>query len=198
MNAPSDERLLAEYLAGKTDRFELLVRRHSEELFQFLARFIGNAASAEDIVQETFLQVHLSAAQFDRQRRFKPWLFTIAANKARDFLRGRSRRPEVPLDAFVGSADDEQGQRFLDFLADVSTAPETALVEDERRRLVEQIIDGMPEHLREVLVLGYYHRFPYRDMAEILGIPLGTVKSRLHAAVAYFAREYRAAMKERV
>lgn len=198
VNAPSDERLLAEYLAGRTDRFELLVRRHSEELFQFLTRFIGNAASAEDIVQETFLQVHLSAAQFDRQRRFKPWLFTIAANKARDLLRGRSRRPEVPLDAFVGSADEEAGQRFLDFLADESTAPEAGLVEDERRELVEQIIERMPEHLREVLVLGYYHRFPYKDMADILGIPLGTVKSRLHAAVAHFARAYRTALRERV
>ena len=198
MNAPSDERLLAEYLAGRTDRFELLVRRHSEELFQFLARFVGNAASAEDIVQETFLQVHLSAGQFDRERRFKPWLFTIAANKARDLLRGRSRRPEVPLDAFVGSSDEDEGQRFLDFLADASTAPEAGLVEDERRELVEQIIGRMPEHLREVLVLGYYHRFPYKDMADILGIPLGTVKSRLHAAVAFFAREYRAALRERV
>jgi RNA polymerase sigma-70 factor, ECF subfamily len=198
VNAPSDEQLLAEYLAGKTDRFELLVRRHSEELFQFLARFTGNAASAEDIVQETFLQVHLSAGQFDRERRFKPWLFTIAANKARDLLRGRARRPEVPLDAFVGSGDEDEGQRFLDFLADASSAPETAMEEDERREVVEQIIARMPEHLKEVLVLGYYHQFPYKEMADILAIPLGTVKSRLHAAVAHFARAYQAALRAKV
>ena len=96
MNIPTDEQLLADYLAGQTDGFELLVRRHSPELFRFLARFTGNAAAAEDVVQEAFLQVHLSAASFDRTRRFKPWLFTIAANKARDLLRSRGRRPEVP------------------------------------------------------------------------------------------------------
>ncbi len=198
MNAPSDEQLLAEYLAGKAEAFELLVRRHGEELFQFLARFIGNAASAEDVVQETFLQVHLSAGQFDRERRFKPWLFTIAANKARDLLRGRARRPEVPLDAYVGPGDEEGGQRFLDFLADASQAPEAAMQEEEKRELVERVVREMPAHLREVLVLGYYHRFPYKEMAEILSIPLGTVKSRLHAAVGHFGQAYHAAVRMKV
>ncbi len=198
VNAPTDEQLFAEYLSGKPEAFELLVRRHSGELFQFLARFVGNASTAEDVLQETFLQVHLSSSQFDRERRFKPWLFTIAANKARDMMRARARRPEVPLDAFVGPGDEEEGQRFLDFLADSSSVLEAGLEEDERRELVERIIRGMPEHLREVLVLGYYHRFPYKDMAVILGIPLGTVKSRLHAAVGHFAHAYRAAVRTRV
>ena len=196
MSAPTDEELLAEYLAGHADRFELLVRRHSDELFRFVVRFTGNAATAEDIVQEAFLQVHLAASSFDRQRRFKPWLFTIAANKARDMLRGRARRPEVPLDAFVGTGDDEEGRRFLDFLADPSGAPAGILETDERKELVRKIVQAMPAHLREVLVLAYFHRFPYMDMAEILGIPLGTVKSRLHAAVACFAKAYQAAVRE--
>ncbi len=198
MNAPSDEQLLAEYLAGHADRFELLVRRHSRELFHFVVRFTGNAASAEDIVQEAFLQVHLAASSFDRERRFKPWLFTIAANKARDMLRGRARRPEVPLDAFVGAGSDEEGRRFLDFLADPANAPVGTMEDDERRDTVRRVIEQMPVHLREVLVLAYYHRFPYKDMAEILGIPLGTVKSRLHAAVAHFARAYQAAVRAKV
>ncbi|MBN1489008.1 MAG: sigma-70 family RNA polymerase sigma factor [Phycisphaerae bacterium] len=197
MNAPTDETLMAEYLAGQTDRFELLVRRHSQELFHFLARFTGSAASADDVIQETFLQVHLAANSFDRSRRFKPWLFTIAANKARDMLRGRARRPEVPLDVHVGSGDDE-GQRFVDFLADDADVPLDVLAEAERREVVQRVVDGMPDHLREVLVLGYYHRFPYKDMADVLGIPLGTVKSRLHAAVAHFARAYQAAVNENV
>lgn len=194
MNTPSDEQLLSEYLLGHVDRFELLVRRHSQELYHFLVRFTGNAASAEDIVQETFLQVHLAASGFDRSRRFKPWLFTIAANKARDYLRSKARRPEVPLDAHVGTGEGQE-QRFLDFLADGGDLPMVGLEEEERRRRVRRIVDAMPDHLREVLILGYYHRFAYKDMAEILGIPLGTVKSRLHAAVEHFARSYQAATR---
>lgn len=197
MNAPSDEQLLAEYLGGNAESFELLVRRHSTELFQFVARFAGNAASAEDVVQEAFLQVHLSAGQFDSQRKFKPWLFTIAANKARDFLRGRARRPEVPLDARLSAGTEEDGQRFLDFLADPGAMPDAALQDHEQREIVTSVVSRMPDHLREALVLGYYHQFPYKDIAEILGIPLGTVKSRLHAAVACFAKLYQTAVRAR-
>lgn len=197
MKIPTDEELLADYLAGQPEGFELLVRRHSPELFRFLVRFTGSASTAEDIVQETFLQVHLSAESFDRTRRLKPWLFTIAANKARDMLRSRARRPEVPLDAHLGAAEEE-GQRFLDFLADSAVSPTAGLEKEEERDFVRVILERMPGHLREVLLLSYYHRFPYKEIADILGIPLGTVKSRLHAAVTYFGQAYRAATKERV
>lgn len=191
VNDQTDEELLAEYLAGQTDRFEVLVRRHTRELFHFLIRFTGHAATAEDIVQEAFLQVHLSASSFDPERRFKPWLFTIAANKARDWLRSRTRRPEMPLDAPVGGHGAE-GLSFADFLAERGTSPAAGLEDQEQQRIVRSVVEQMPDHLREVLVLAYYHRFAYREMAEILGIPLGTVKSRLHAAVAFFAKSYRA------
>jgi len=197
VTTPSDEQLLAEHLEGLPDRFELLVRRHSQELYRFLARFTGSGTIAEDVVQESFLQVHLAAASFDLSRRFKPWLFTIAANKARDLLRSRSRRPEVPLDASVGAADEE-GQRFMDFLADSASIPSAAMERDEEQEFVRSILAAMPDHLREVLVLSYYHRFPYKEIAEILGIPLGTVKSRLHAAVGTFGQAYRAATREQV
>lgn len=195
MNSPTDEQLLAEFLAGQSEGFELLVRRHSQELYRFLTRFTGSAATAEDIVQEAFLQVYLSAPSFDRDRRFKPWLFTIAANKARDHLRSRARRPEMPLDAHVGNEGDE-GQRFLDFLAEELQEPYAELERQEERELVRSVLDSLPAHLRDVLILGYYHQFPYKEIAEILHVPLGTVKSRLHAAVAAFGRAYKAATKE--
>ncbi|HOB76225.1 MAG TPA: RNA polymerase sigma factor [Phycisphaerae bacterium] len=194
MNTPTDEQLLADYVAGQIDGFELLVRRHHQELFRFLVRFTGSSSMAEDIVQETFLQVHLSAVSFDRTRRFKPWLFTIAANKARDLMRSRRRRPEVPLDAQVNS-DEEESQRFLDFLADSAAAPAGSMEEEEERAFVRAVMERLPEHLREVLVLSYYHRFPYKEIADILGVPLGTVKSRLHAAVGQFGQAYRSATR---
>lgn len=194
MDAPTDEQLLADYLRGDARSFELLVRRHSRELYQFIARFTGSSTMAEDVVQDAFLQVHLSGHRFDMQKRFRPWLFTIAANKARDHLRSRSRRPEVPLDAHV-SGEEGFGQRFLDLLGVEQSDALQEMERDEKRRKVRAVVEGMPPALREVLILAYYHRFPYREMAEVLNIPLGTVKSRLHSAVGAFATRYRAALK---
>lgn len=196
MNAPTDETLLQDYLDGEAAGFELLVRRHAQELHQFILRFTGDSVAAEDVVQEAFLQVHNSAREFDPTRRFKPWLFTIAANKARDYLRKVSRRREVPFDAHVGN-EGESGQRFIDLLSGKDVLPDENLVLDEKRRFARGIMETMPTKLSEVLILAYYHRFPYREIAEIVGIPLGTVKSRLHAAVVHFGLRYREAVAER-
>ena len=188
-NAP-DEQLLADFLAGSDRAFSLLVERHSGELYQFVGRFVRNLTAAEDVVQETFVQVYQSAAGFDSSRRFRPWLFTIAANKARDHLRGRGRKKEVPLSVVTTSGESEEVS-YLDFLSDESPAPSDLLEADERREVVRAVVARMPDNLREVLILGYYHRFPYREIAEVLSVPLGTVKSRLHAAVSYFAEAYK-------
>ena len=197
MKAPTDETLLREYAAGKVASFELLVRRHARELHRFVLRFTRNAVTADDVVQETFLQVHTSAASFDPGRRFKPWLFTIAANKARDFLRARNRKREVPLDAQVGGDEASSGQRFVELLSGDSAAPDEDMGLEEKRRLVKAVVDDMPANLCEVLILAYYHRFSYKDIAAVVGIPLGTVKSRLHAAVAEFGERYRTAQRIR-
>ena len=195
MSAPTDEKLLEEYVAGKTTGFELLVRRHTQELHRFVLRFTGDSVAAEDVVQETFLQVHGSARAFDPSRRFKPWLFTIAANKARDYLRRRSRRREVPFDAQISNNDD--GQRFLDLLSGDDVLPHEDLLFEEKRRVIRDIIGAMPTKLSEVLILAYYHRFAYKEIAEVAVIPLGTVKSRLHAAIVHFGQRYREAVAER-
>ncbi len=194
LSNPTDEQLLADFLAGRSESFTELVRRHTDELFRFLTRFTGSATTAEDLVQEAFLQVYQSAEKFDPSKRFKPWLFTIAANKARDLHRSRSRRPEVELDAQV-TAGQEGGQRFLDFLAGTADSPLAVLTATEQEEVVRRVLDDMPEHLREVLVLSYYHRFPYKEIALILNVPLGTVKSRLHAAVGFFGKRYMEATK---
>jgi len=190
VNAPTDEQLLASHLSGDPESFRTLVERYSTELFQFVFRFTNRNAAAEDVVQDTFIQVHLAGKSFDPKRRFKPWLFTIAANKARDHLRSRTRKREVPLDAQIGG-DDDDGQRFLDLLSDEMQSPTTGMEDAEQSEFIQSIVDAMPPHLGEVLILAYFHRFPYRDIADMLDIPLGTVKSRLHAAVTHFGTRYR-------
>ncbi len=186
----TDEEYLAAYRTGDHTSFAALVERYQRELFHFLVRFLGDRAGAEDIFQETFLQVHQSADQFDPQRRFRPWLFTIAANKARDLMRSKARRPTNPLQANIGGNDEEGGQ-FIDLMESGAPMPGEALEREELQKLVQSTVEGMPEHLREILLLSYFHQFPYKEISDILQIPLGTVKSRLHAAVAYFADRWK-------
>jgi RNA polymerase sigma-70 factor (ECF subfamily) len=188
----SDEQLLAAYREGDVASFADLVSRYQRELFHFLVRFVGDRASAEDVFQEAFLQVHQSAEQFDLQRRFRPWLFTIAANKARDMIRSQARRPTSPLQAAINSRDDDSGE-FLDLISSAAAMPHEGIELQEMQMTVQKTVMAMPEHLREILLLSYFHQFPYKQISEILEIPLGTVKSRLHAAVAFFADRWRVA-----
>ena len=186
----TDEQLLAEYRDGDRASFALLVERYQRELYHFLVRFMGDRVLADDVFQETFLQVHQSAAQFDSSRRFRPWLFTIAANKARDMIRSNNRRPTSALQASIAPSEDSGGE-FIDLLKAADDLPGVSLERKELQTKVQQTVQGMPEHLREILLLSYFHQFPYKQISDILDIPLGTVKSRLHAAVAHFADQWR-------
>jgi RNA polymerase sigma-70 factor (ECF subfamily) len=181
----SDEELLAQHIAGRDGAFQVLVARHAEDLFNFFQRFVGNASVADDLVQETFLQVHLAANSFDPARAFKPWLYTIAANKGRDFLRARGRRPVQSLDSPRGDGDGPSPGALLE--AGGPPADEDLDVEQQKKQ-VQAVIARMSESQRLILVLGYYQRLPYAEIAHILGVPVGTVKSRLHAAVNQFAK----------
>lgn len=185
MEEKTDVELLREHLAGVPGAFEVLIRRYSDELFGFLCRFVGNAAAAEDVIQEAFVQVHLAAESFDQTRVFRPWLYTIAANKARDYLRSRARRQEYSLDV---SGPDEDGRSASQSI-DSGEAPLSDDVDrDEQSAAVRAVVDEMPDHLRLILILGYFQQLPYAQIAEVLEIPVGTVKSRLHAAVNQFGK----------
>jgi len=186
----TDEQLLESYRNGDRTSFAKLVERYQRELFHFLVRFLSDRAAAEDIFQETFLQVHQSADQFDPQRRFRPWLFTIAANKARDLMRSQARRPTNPLQASINSGDEESGQ-FIDLMEAAEPIPGESMEREELQKVVQDTVNNMPEHLREIILLSYFHQFPYKEISDILQIPLGTVKSRLHAAVAHFADKWK-------
>jgi len=191
----TDGQLMLRYTRGDADAFEQIVRRYRNELFAFLARFLGDRVLAEDVFQETFLQVHISAGGFDVSRRLKPWLFTIAANKARDALRSRGRHPAAPLDARV-SASGSEPTRYVDLMAAKVSQPGETIQNREAAAAVKSIVQRMPESLREVLLLAYFHELAYKEIAEVCGVPLGTVKSRLHVAVKEFGRRWKTARGE--
>ncbi len=194
----TDEQLVALYRQGHRDAFVELMERYRQVLFRFLYRFTGNAATAEDIFQDAFLQIHLWANRFDVERRLKPWIFTIAANKARDYLRKNKRMPGLSLDAPIGgetggggSGENSGGGCFVDLLESDFDSPHDVLAKADQRQWVMTVIDSLPDHQREVLLLSYFEQMAYKDIAEVLGVPLGTIKSRLHAAVANFAKQWK-------
>jgi RNA polymerase sigma-70 factor (ECF subfamily) len=187
----TDEAIFERYRRGDHESLRTLVERHHDDLLRFLTRLVGDPAGADDVFQETFVQVHQSMDTFDSSRRFKPWLFTIAANKARDYLRRRARRRTLDLSAPVGS--DDRGETFVDLLEADIPSPDADLSSEELGARVQAILAELPLALREILLLAYFQRLSYAHIADELGIPLGTVKSRLHAAVATFAKKWKAA-----
>lgn len=192
----SDEQLFERFRGGDAAALRTLIERQHDDLLRFLARLTGDRTAADDIFQETFLQVYQSADTFDTSRRFRPWLFTIAANKARDWLRKRSRRKTVELSAPVGGGVESRSASFVDLMEIDIQPPDAAMDIDERDRLVQRALEELQPALKEILLLAYFQRLSYAQIAEDLGIPLGTVKSRLHSAVASFARAWKRVSKE--
>ena len=190
LSEQTDEQLIKAYREGDTPAFTQLVERYHDDLIRFLYRLSGNRTIAEEAFQETFLQIHRSADQFDVKRRFKPWLFTIAANKARDLLRKSNRRRALDLSAPIAGGQGDGTRTYVDLMEIDVQQPQEHLDEEERSKQVQQAIDQLPYALREILLLAYFQRMSYAQVAQTLEIPLGTVKSRLHSAVAAFAKAY--------
>ncbi|GDX96388.1 DNA-directed RNA polymerase sigma-70 factor [Planctomycetia bacterium] len=176
----SDEELLRRSrVGGDALAFETLVQRYEGELFSYLRRYLGSAEMAEDVFQATFLQVHLKQEHFEAGRRFRPWLYTIATNQAIDAQRRNKRHRIVSLDSRSG---DDVGT-LVDMLAGTEGTADVMAEDQESRDWVRAAVDDLPEPLKGTLMLVYYQGMKYREAADVLGIPVGTVKSRLHAAL---------------
>ena len=180
----TDEELLLQYReTGDRELYAQLVYRYERELFSYLRRYLGNAEMAEDVFQTAFLQVHLKCEQFDASRRFRPWLYTIATNAAIDSRRRNKRHIAVSLDT-PREQDHEDVGRLVNLLESGDLGPSDSIVRQEANRLVRKTLDQLPESMHAVIQLVYYQGMKYREAAEVLDIPVGTVKSRLHAAIA--------------
>lgn len=189
----TDGELLTRYTEGEEAAFREIVNRYKNGLYAFLRMFLNRRELVEDVFQETFLQLFTSKDSFDTDRPLRPWLFTIAANKAKDALRKWQRKNAIP----IGTMTDSEDLSFDDILNSVTsddTMPYEELQRSETALRVRRIISDMPENLREILIFAYFNRFSYKQMAEILSIPIGTVKSRLHTAVGRFAKEWKASV----
>lgn len=189
----SDRKLLERYAAGEEDAFQAIVSQYKDSVCSFLRRFLDRSDLVEDVFQETFMQLYVSRDMFDLSKPLRPWLFTIAANKAKDALRRNRRIDSTHLGSMFGTEDSSM-EDVLNTLDSDTRMPYDNLIKDETAAAVHRVISRMPAKLREILILGYFHTFAYAEIAKILRIPVGTVKSRLHTAVARFAEEWNASM----
>jgi RNA polymerase sigma-70 factor, ECF subfamily len=187
----SDMELLKRYAAGEEDAFQELVKQYKDSLYAFLRRFLNRSDLIDDVFQETFMQLYVSRNTFDLSKPLRPWLFTIAANKAKDALRRSQRVDSTNLGSMFDS-EDSSVDDVLNTLDHDEHMPYDDLIKNETATAVQRVISRMPTKLREILILGYYNKFSYAEIAEMLKIPVGTVKSRLHTAVGRFSEDWQA------
>ncbi len=192
----SDGELLDRSAAGEEGAFREIVNRYKNGLYAFLRNFLNQTDVIDDVFQETFLQLFTSQQSFDRSRPLRPWLYTIAANKAKDALRKMQRTAAVPIGTMTESEDMSFGD-MLNVLGSEEQRPFEGLEKNETAIDVRRVVSNMPDNLREILILAYFNKFSYKQMSQVLSIPIGTVKSRLHTAVGRFAKEWKAAVRSK-
>jgi RNA polymerase sigma-70 factor (ECF subfamily) len=179
----TDEELLARFRRGQSEAFGSLVRKYERELYGYLRRYLGDASLADDVFQNTFLALYTKIGQYEEGRPVRPWLYTIATHQAIDALRRQNRHPAVSLDQHREEGADGEVRGLTDLLEARTQSPVENVQGEELRERVRNSIERLPDFLRQVVVLAYYQGLKYREIADVLDIPVGTVKSRLHAAM---------------
>lgn len=182
----TDEQLLLRLQAGEREWFGPLVRRYERDLYGYLRRYLGDAELAADVFQNTWIQVYVKIAQYQADRAARPWIYAIATNQAIDAIRHRSRRIDTRAEAPLVGDDglDDAPRPLFEILRDPDPGPVEQAEGAELRQGVRDAVDQLPPGLRAVVVMAYFQGLRYQEIAEALDIPLGTVKSRLHAALA--------------
>lgn len=179
-----DSGLVAECLAGDKRAFTELANRYHLRLLNFIYRTIGDRDRAEDLVQETFIRVYRHLHRFDQSKKFSTWAYTIAGNLAKNELRNRSRNPLVLFQTI--KKNWEADHRPLEW-EDNTYRPDDLYRKRHLKEMVERAVNKLPEHHRVVFVLREMEGKTYEEIADITGVNLGTVKSRLNRARNNFA-----------
>lgn len=193
----SDEQLIAKYQSAdqfsqeeQATVFSELVSRYERELYNYLRRYLGDGVLAEDVFQTTFLQVHLKCESFEQGRKFRPWLYTIATNQAIDAQRRNRRHRRLSLDMAHSASGEEVGS-LMEVVATQEANPSDAVDTGEQAEWIRNEVATLPDALQSAVNLVYFRGMKYRDAAKIMSVPVGTVKSRLHAAIKRLGQSWR-------
>ena len=174
-SAVADCELVTRAIAGREDGFEELVRRYQRPIAAYVYRMVGNYDAALDLTQEVFIKVYGSLARYRSEYKFSTWIYKIAHNAAVDHLRRYSTREQ----SLVNQADGDQYELPIE---SKRLSPEQESEKAERRAEIETVVRQLPTAYRELIVLRHSHDLSYDEIAEVTGLPLGTVKNRLFRA----------------
>lgn len=179
---PSDEELMARVQQKDPDAFTELVNQFERELFNYLRRYLGNAEMAEDVAQNTWILIFRKRMQYTLGRKFRPWMYAIATNAAKDKLRAGQRHQAVSLTAKRKAPSGDTAE-LMDLLVTDEIGPDAAASRKECAEWIQQELSGLSDQHQAVVQLFYYKGLKYHEVAGALDIPIGTVKSRLHSAI---------------
>lgn len=171
-----ENEIIRSVLRGNVNDFEKLVTAYEKNVYSLALRMVGDPEDAADMTQETFIKAYRSLSSFRGDSKFSSWLYRIASNVCLDFLRSRSRHPQVSL-----SSSDEDGRTAFE-LPDMSRNPEEQLMKKLSMEAVRRGLEQLPEQQRQILVLRELGGLSYAELARILGLEEGTVKSRIFRA----------------
>lgn len=178
----SDEAALVEELrAGSEEAFAWLIARYHQPIFSLLARMVQNRADAADLTQEVFVKIFRGVGNFHGESSLRTWIYRIALREASNQRRwwARHKQQEVPIDQEIAEGESSSSLRLKEMLVDPSESPYDAAVHEENRARVEAALAQVPEPYRTTLILRDIEGFVYEEVAEMQGVNLGTVKSRL-------------------
>lgn len=193
----SDSELVARVCEHDAGAFEALLTRYRESIYRHVFAMLHDGSAAEDVVQEAFLRIWMRAEQWNGRGTFKAWLFRIATNLALNYSRTLRRRGQQPLEMPPDPLDEDDESSVPQWMIDHSLpGPDVIVEQGEQNRLLQQLIDGLPDDKRAVFRLVHEAEMQARQVAETLGIPEGTVKSRLHYATRRLAQEWRDLQQE--
>ncbi len=173
----SDNQLIADYFKGDEKSLEVLIKRYLKAIYSFVYRYIGDFQEAEDITQDVFVKVWKNLKRFDRNKKFKTWIFSIAKNTRIDALK---KKKTIPFSEF----ENEEGKNiFLEKLVDNTPLPNELFEKRDIARILTSAIEKLLPKYRMVLFLRYNDHFTFREIAETLGEPLNTIKSQHRRAL---------------
>ncbi|MBN8571774.1 MAG: sigma-70 family RNA polymerase sigma factor [Ignavibacteria bacterium] len=170
----TDEQLIAEFQQEKVEAFNEIVLRYKDKLINFLFRYTGSREEAEDLAQDTFLKLYKSKHLYKEIAKFSTWFYTIAINIAKTNLRKKKNYSSISISDF-----DPDGEKDFDLKADVLSPEETAQAGIENE-FIQQAINSLDDKFKEVIILRDIQDMDYEEIAEIMKLPLGTVKSRIN------------------
>lgn len=177
MTREEENRTIQTVLNGDVNAFELLVRDYEKNVYNLALRTVKNPDDAADMTQEAFIKAYNSLPSFRGDSKFSVWLYRIVSNVCLDFLRSRNRHPTVSI-----SVENDDGEETELDIADESQSPEELLERKLTREAVRQGLDALPEDYRQILLLREIQGLSYEEIAEVLSLEIGTVKSRIFRA----------------